>query len=630
MARTRLIRDPIYNYISLPPELARVVDHPLFQRLRRVSQTSLTSAVYPAATGTRFEHGLGALELSQRAWSAIWSNAGGIVRGELIAAAQADVPGLPAAHPEFTATIGLAIGFTALLHDVGHPPFSHVLEATYQELSPEHLAGHEELLNEWSHFGGPFHEFAGKLIARQLCQLLLDPLRRAATHIYDSDPDGSTWAGALHGIVSGEVDIDRLDYLMRDGRKLGTEFGAIDHFRLTDSLELHVVQGGFRIAPGVRARSAVETLLIQRTQSYKWVIFHPRVVGSNLALSRAIEQLLALGGDEHTISIRDERKAIGPLFARILPNLNYLRPSSDDVMSVIGQALSSDTDPAAPAQLALGDQAQAALTTELRLDLQAGVDDFVVIEMLKRASAVAKALLAQAVMGEDIRALLTRLITYEQAVITRRKNFLPAWKTVEEFAGAATKMRESLRSAVNDAFDAVCLDYEGSPDVTIPLREQQSDWRNLHGLSAVAATNELISALLSKQEFRELLLFDLAAVRDELKDLPGWWDVAYTGFSPVRTRRNLTVLYRGDVAHPLIEHSPLIQALNEVERSRFRLGLFFFLRHPGSFDPWDAGHVRESREQLTGDFIGVFPGFVRNWLAELLKSTITREGEPSA
>lgn len=626
MARTRLIRDPIYDYIALPPELARIVDHPLFQRLRRVSQTSLTSAVYPAATGTRFEHGLGTMELAQRAWAAVWRNASGKVRADLLAKAQADIPGLPATHDDFRSIVGLAIAFTALLHDVGHPPFSHVLEDTYQELSAQHLGGDDESLHQWSHFGGAFHEFAGGRIARQLSLLLLDPLRATAIQIYESDPDGSTWASALHGIVAGEVDVDRLDYLMRDGRKLGTEFGEIDHFRLIEALELHVAEGGFRVAPGVRARSAVETLLIQRTQSYKWIIFHPRVVGSNLALARAIEYVFLLIQDTNQVTLGGMERIVGDIFQSILPNLNYLRPSSNDVAAVVGHALAAEVDSAAPAQLALGDQAQAGLTAELKLDLQGGVDDFAVIEMLKRGAAVARALLTQGMVVGETRSLLSRLITYEQAVIDRKKNFLPAWKTVEEFAGAAEKMRGPLISAVDGAFDEVCEKYKDIDDVVAPLRERQADWRRLHQISAVAATNELIGGLLSKRENRQLLIGYLVAARDELKGSPGWWDLAYTGFSPVRTRRNLTVLYRGDTAYSLIDHSPLIQALNEVERSRFRLGLFFFLGHPGSVEPWEPGHVRESRELLTGDFIEVFPNFVRTLFAELLRSTISTGG----
>ncbi len=75
LARSRVIRDPVYGYITLPNELAGVVDHPLFQRLRRVSQTSLSNAVYPGASGTRFEHALGTMHLAQRAWRSAWENA---------------------------------------------------------------------------------------------------------------------------------------------------------------------------------------------------------------------------------------------------------------------------------------------------------------------------------------------------------------------------------------------------------------------------------------------------------------------------------------------------------------------------------------------------------------------------
>lgn len=222
MRADRLIRDPVYNYIALPTELARIVDHPLFQRLRRVAQTSLTSSVYPSANGSRFEHGLGAMQLAGWAWQAAWRNASATTRASFVASVHRDISLVPVDHPQFTELIRLTVSAVGLLHDVGHPPFSHVLEQVYQQLSPTQLAQDPQLLAEWQEFGGPFHEFAGTVLVDELQHFLGEPLRTLLGHVYWADPDGNSWASVLHSIVAGEIDVDRLDYLMRDAGKAGT------------------------------------------------------------------------------------------------------------------------------------------------------------------------------------------------------------------------------------------------------------------------------------------------------------------------------------------------------------------------------------------------------------------------
>lgn len=396
--KPRVIRDPLYGYISLPGPLAAIVDHPLYQRLRRVCQTSMTSAVYPTATGTRFEHGLGAMHLAVRGFRAAWGHASletkEAFRGALVA--DEAVPKELAAEPQAVIeVVELAVGGAALLHDIGHPPFSHVLEPLYVALAPGHFEDSPELLQELTASGRAYHEFVGLLMAEQVCQTLRpEPLGRMTIKILKANEHGREWADVLHSIVAGEVDADRLDYVMRDAQKAGTEFGAVDYARLIDALELHKSPAGFRIAPGVRARSAVETLLLQRMQAYKWITYHTKVVGSNTALSRAMDELYGLTGSPGKFGTSKERRSAAPVFTSLWPNLNYVRPLQADLKSTLDVLMPASDEAEGEAQLSFGEQLGDArlvgLAELLRVDLQAAIDDSVVIESLKAASRVAR------------------------------------------------------------------------------------------------------------------------------------------------------------------------------------------------------------------------------------------------
>jgi HD superfamily phosphohydrolase len=410
-ARTdRLIRDPIFGYIGLRHELVDVVDSRLFQRLRRIGQTSLVSDVYPAATGSRFEHSLGVMYLAGRGWRAAWEYAGGAnrttVQDDFIAAvrdsAKAWHVDIPSHQSEIADLIEVAVAAVALLHDVGHPPFSHVLESVYDEIvvAEGHLSGDIAGEEEFTRYGGPYHEFAGMYLARQLVRRLPDPLQTVVGAIYESDPKGGTWMGAVHSIVVAEIDVDRLGYLMRDGQKAGTEFGAIDFERLIDSLELHSTERGFAIGPGIRARSAVETLVVQRSQSYKWIIFHPRVTGANIALAQAVREFLALTQRDDEIDVAGVSFSVKRLFGPLRPNLNYLAPSESEFAPTLGVVLGSvvqtrgdrlfELEELWP-HLNLDSQTLGTMRADLKREIQASVDDSMVHSALKRACLLARA-----------------------------------------------------------------------------------------------------------------------------------------------------------------------------------------------------------------------------------------------
>ena len=198
----RTVRDPLWQNIRLDEAAAAIVDTPEFQRLRRVKQLGFAHLVYPGAIHTRFLHALGVHHLTGRAIYALRS------RGEL---AQLDA--------EQTAGVQV-VRLAALLHDVGHYPFSHAME----ELEAGAIPGHHE-------------ELADRFLAAPGIREVLE----------DVAPDAAVRIGALirgtsdhplQGLVSGSLDLDKIDYLRRDSLFCGVPYGAVDVDRLLEALTL--------------------------------------------------------------------------------------------------------------------------------------------------------------------------------------------------------------------------------------------------------------------------------------------------------------------------------------------------------------------------------------------------------
>jgi HD superfamily phosphohydrolase len=608
VSKSRVIRDPVYGYISLPSELAPVVDHPLVQRLGRVAQTSMTSSVYPSATGSRFEHALGAMHLSRRAWLAAWNN-GSPAQAEFTAAVGTDFPALLAegAH-QLAMNLSAAVGCVALLHDVGHPPLSHILEPYFAGRAAALLADRPDELIEFQTFPSQFHEFAGVVLTRELVKELPENLRKATLSIYEADPDDGTWAGTLHSIVAGEVDVDRLDYLMRDAQKAGTEFGAIDYERLVDAMELHVHDGTFRIAPGVRARSAVETLLLQRSQSYRWIAYHPRVVSTNAAVGRALDAL-------DDLAEREDSGLRGAIDA-LMPNVNYIAPSATD----IARATLAAQLPPEPTtgQVSILEQEAAHVTQRLATEVQAGVDDGTVLEALKRASLLCAQRRPQ--LTEPALSSAVQVLTFAHVALYREKSALPVWKTQDEFAAAVVHTEGFLPAlaAVTREVHEEAASSSPNTDVRSIFESRRDSLMARLDSDPVMAFNEIAHDVFSSQRMRRSLEQRLNTAHPDLRKMPGYWAVEYTRFQPVRTAGQLSVLYRGDEPIQLRATSPVLHGLESVETLRPRLAVFFFLAHPGSAAAWGPDEGREARAWLVGRLFDLLPQFLREGWADHL------------
>ena len=250
MTRLEVVRDPLWNNIQLEPEALELLDTPAVQRLRYVRQLGHAFLVYPGATHTRFEHALGAYHLARRAIAALY-DAG-------LTVDKAD---------------GLRLRLAALLHDVGHYPFSHALEEAG-------LPNHEELAER--HLTQPDLAAALKRSGVPAAKLL--PLIRGQS----KEP--------LAGIVSGPVDVDKLDYLSRDAWMCGVPYGVIDVERLLASLVLAPSPGGrVVLALHEKGLSALESLLFAKYQMYRTVYWHHAVRAATVMFKRLVRRAIADG-----------------------------------------------------------------------------------------------------------------------------------------------------------------------------------------------------------------------------------------------------------------------------------------------------------------------------------------------
>jgi HD superfamily phosphohydrolase len=249
-----VIRDPLWDNIRLDRAALLALDTPAVQRLRYVRQVGHSFLVYPGATHTRFEHALGAYHLTRRALAALDE------LGEL---------------QPVTSEECLAVRMAALLHDVGHYPFSHALEEA----------------------GFPSHEALGVAMLRQgeLGEILVGIGGRDFPGIVGDLITGVS-SSPLQGLISGSIDLDKVDYLSRDARMCGVPYGTVDVDRLLSSLTLVEIEPG-RYEVGVQEKgvSALESLLFAKYQMYRNVYWHHAVRSATCMFKRAVRGAVRRG-----------------------------------------------------------------------------------------------------------------------------------------------------------------------------------------------------------------------------------------------------------------------------------------------------------------------------------------------
>jgi len=225
----KIVNDPVYGFVTIPSDfLFSLIEHPFFQRLRRIRQLGLTSFVYPGALHTRFHHALGAMHLTMEAIETL-RNKGSDISDE-----------------EAEATLA-----AILLHDIGHGPFSHSLEhSIVTKTSHEDISS---LIMERMN-----SDFNGKL--------------SLAIEIFC----GRYYKKFLHQLISSQLDMDRLDYLKRDSFYTGVSEGVISTDRLIKMLVVH----NDELMVEAKGIYSVEKFIVARRLMYWQVYYHKTVVSA--------------------------------------------------------------------------------------------------------------------------------------------------------------------------------------------------------------------------------------------------------------------------------------------------------------------------------------------------------------
>ena len=219
----KIINDPVFGFINIPKGLLYdIVRHPLLQRLTRIKQVGLSSVVYPGAQHTRFQHSLGAFHLMSEAITQLAS------KGNFIFDSEAE-----------------AVQAAILLHDIGHGPFSHVLEDTIVK--------------------GVSHEEISLMLMEQMNKEMNGQLSLAIQIFKDEYPKRF-----LHQLVSGQLDMDRLDYLRRDSFYTGVTEGNIGSARIIKMLDV----ADDRLVVESKGIYSIENFLTARRLMYWQVYLH--------------------------------------------------------------------------------------------------------------------------------------------------------------------------------------------------------------------------------------------------------------------------------------------------------------------------------------------------------------------
>lgn len=337
MSKEKIFRDPIYGYISIPDRYCKkLIDTPIFQRLRRIEQTSMR-VLYPAARHDRFAHSIGVYYLGQLAFSYLKKNS------EIF----------------FTATINCndweryknTFEIACLMHDCGHSPFSHTFEHYYLYKKEEQIRSQiSDFYKDNTHFVKEYdlatpkpHEAIGALLLlgefyKDIQEMNANPELAARMimgikHEYDLN-NTKKFENKLISLLNGSgIDVDSLDYIQRDSWASGVSNVSIDYQRLLSAIMIKPDKNGnINIVFSKKVLSVIDNISIGRNFLYKWIYSHHKVGYEQYLLSAIVEEIDKESRFcENVFTLEAFTKPVE------LSKNKYYLPADDDVIHTIKQ-----------------------------------------------------------------------------------------------------------------------------------------------------------------------------------------------------------------------------------------------------------------------------------------------------
>lgn len=310
----KVIHDSVHGTVRVEGLFLALLERPEMQRLHGIHQLGLANHVFPGANHTRLEHSLGTYHIASRLSSTL----------------------------ELGEDDRLTVLAAALLHDIGHTPYSHTLEeVVHHRLGKDHMdVSRDIIVGDYRPYEGRDREVVGDLPAlpevlraggvdpQEVADLVTSARRQDRAQSTLAVEDGQAHFGQanfLHQIVSGPLDVDQMDYLLRDAHYTGVAHGTIDTDRLLQTIMVHhgelVVQKGGLVA--------VEGLLVARSLMYTSVYFHKTVRIAEMMLCKAVEAAPAEVLEEVFVDsdcdLAARLLAVGGAPARLMTQLRYRR-----------------------------------------------------------------------------------------------------------------------------------------------------------------------------------------------------------------------------------------------------------------------------------------------------------------
>ncbi|RME01572.1 MAG: HD domain-containing protein [Deltaproteobacteria bacterium] len=283
------LRDPIHGAIEIQPYEIPIIDHPFVQRLRNIKQLGFSELSFPGASHNRYNHSIGAVAVATKAFASIFR------RGMLP----------KVYYDRFLGAVRLA----ALLHDVGHPPLSHATEFAMPplcDLSIPCYRGVREGTGRATHEDYTIKIITDSSLSETLVGVIPGILPLHVAALIDIELpleddffhfEGIDYRPLLSQIVSSELDVDRMDYLIRDSYFAGVHYGKFDLPWLISNLGCHIESNRAYLALHQRAIYAVDDFLIARYHMFLMIYFHHRAVVYEEMLKRFFEE----GGDAYRL-----------------------------------------------------------------------------------------------------------------------------------------------------------------------------------------------------------------------------------------------------------------------------------------------------------------------------------------